>query len=580
MPLEKDKGNGWKLSLGDQLNTGLYPTHFTRKIPLWKDGSNVQFTSTGVEKIAGWSTLYDPGNGEPIRGITQNSEDLGATLAVYWGDLTKLYRYDVTNDSFQTTNTGFNLYEDSGASLWDSGTTTWDSGSTLWDEGIIKASHWSFATFGSFILATNGVDYPLIRKGDYNFSPMVGGVTGIFISSAGTGYVAGDDLTLTGGDGSGATAEVVAVDGTGAITKVGINDGGTGYTTVPTGFSGGTGSGATFTFSVSDIDVDTVRIWAQRGPHVLGFNTSASEKEFIWCDAGDVDTWVAASDNLAGQLEIRELNSPIRAAVTLGDFIAVYGDDQMFLVSYLANDLVFGYRPALTGIGAVSQKAIVSVDRKNYGMSQQGFFVTDGASFEYIDEPAIRDYFTDNANKAQLGKAVGFHDENNTQIRWYFPTDGTTNTSGVSFNYKTNTWSVIDNDRSAGIERLILSSPIAGSESGVLYRESYEVSADGSAMTAWARTKPMDWSNADLIKELDSIRIGYVGENLTYRIGWSETEDGTINWGDYTAMSTGFTFQNLRTAGRYLHFEIYSSTLNSSWEVEEVEFIGRMEGTR
>lgn len=581
MPLERDKGNGWKFSLKDELKTGMYPEQFTRKIPLWKTGQNVQFTPYGVQKIQGWDTIYDAGNGEPIRGITQKSEDLGATLALYYGDLTKLHRYDVTNSTYTEVGSGYNLYENSGSSLWDSGSTTWDSGTTLWDEGIIKASHWSFAAFGTFTLATNGVDYPLIRKGDYKFAEMVGGVTGIFITSGGTGYVVGDTLTLTGGDGSGATAYVVAVDGgTGEIDKIGILSAGTGYTTVPTGYTGGTGTGATFTFSVCDIDVNTVLCWVTRGPHVLGFNTSTSEKEFIWCDAGDVDTWVAASNNLAGQLEIRELKSPIRAAVPLGDFIAVYGDDQLFLVSYLGNDLVFGYRPALNGIGAVGSKAIVSVDRKNYGCSQQGFFVTDGASFEYIDEPAVRTYFKNNVNAAQAAKCIGFHDEENTQIRWYFPTSATTNQSGLSYNYKNGTWAIIVEDKSAGQERLILSTPITGDELGVLYREAYGNNADGSGMTAWVRSKPMDWQNADLIKELDSIRIGYVGSGLQYRIGWSETEDGTINWGAYTDMATGFDFHNLRTAGRYLHLELYSADLNDYWEVMDIELIGRMEGTR
>jgi hypothetical protein len=330
----------------------------------------------------------------------------------------------------------------------------------------------------------------------------------------------------------------------------------------------------------SNMDVTTVEIFVKRGPHVLGFNTSTSDREFIWSAADDVDDWVASTSNLAGQLEIRELKTPIIAAVPLGNRIAVYGSDQMYLVNYLANDLVFGYQPALNGIGAVSKHSVVPVGRKNYGLSEQGFFVTDGVDFEYIDEPAMRKYYQNNAGTGQLAKTIGFHSEADNQIRWYFPTDSSAITRGVTYNYRKGTWAVIVNDRSAGDERRIFPTPISGSETGSIYSEAAGTNAGTEAMVAWVRTKPMKISTADAVKELDSVRIGFNGQGLQYRIGWAETEDGTVTWTPYASMATGFDFHNLRTAGRWLLFELYSNTLNAEWEVQAVEFIGRMEGTR
>lgn len=69
------------------------------------------------------------------------------------------------------------------------------------------------------------------------------------IASAGTGYVAGDILSLVGGTGDACTIEVLTVDGSGVITSSVLRDGGL-YSTVPTGTittTGGTGSGATCT---------------------------------------------------------------------------------------------------------------------------------------------------------------------------------------------------------------------------------------------------------------------------------------------------------------------------------------------
>jgi len=579
MPLEQDKQGGFKYPLGEEISTGLYQNLFSDKIPLWETGENVYFTEVGVAKLNGWSQLADTGKGKPIRGLTQIAENVTEAI-VYAGDITSLYRVNSVEKTIEELGTGYTLFEDSGGSQWDAGSTTWDTGTSVWDFGIVQADHWSMITYGAFILATSGEDHPQIRKTDGNFTSMYQAVNLIQLVSGGTGYIAGEVLTLTGGDGTGATATVLAASG-GVITSIGMTAGGTGWTTVPTGHTASaSGTGATFTFAVSNMDVTSIEIFVKRGPHLLGFNTSVSSKEFIWSAADSVDDWVTSTTNLAGQLEIRELDTDIIAAVPLGNRIAVYGKDQMFLVNYLANNLVFGYQPAVNGIGAVSKHSIVPVGRQNYGLSGQGFFVTDGVEFNYIDEPAIRTYFKDNVNQGQLAKTVGFHNEEDNQIRWYFPTGSAKITRGVTYNYRKGTWSVVTNARSAGEERRILSSPISGSESGKIYQENIGNNADTAAMTAFVRTKPISIGSADAIKELDSVRIGFIGSGLQYRVGWSETEGGTVTWGSYTDMTTGFDFHNLRTAGRWLLFELYSASLNTEWEVQAIEFIGRIEGTR
>jgi len=581
MPLEQDKQGGFKYPFGEEMSSGLFPDLFSSKIPLWEEGENVHFTDIGVQKINGWAEIADTGNSKPIRGMVQLIEDL-VDETVYVGDLDSLYRVQTPLNTISTVGTGYNLSADSGGSVWDAAASTWDLGTSAWDSGVVQADHWSMITYGSFVLATSGADNPQIKKTPGNFTSMVAAVNLISIVSGGTGYVAGDVLTLTGGDGTGATATVISVTG-GVITSVGMTTGGTGYTTVPTGHtSSGASTDATFTFAVSNMDVTSVEIFIKRGPHVLGFNTSVSNKEFIWSAADDVDDWVTSASNLAGQLEIRELNTPIIAAVPLGNRIAVYGVDQMFLVNYLGNDLVFGYQPAINGIGAVSKKSVVPVGRKNYGLSEQGFFVTDGMDFEYIDEPAMRNYFQDNVSIGQIAKAHGFHNEEHNQIRWYFPTDSTAITKGVTYNYRKGTWSIVVNDRSSGQERQILTSPVSGSEIGKVYQESVGNNADTLALSAWVRTKPLNMGNADIVKELDSVRIGCGPEcaGVQFRVGWAASENGAVTWGAYTDAPSGFDFYSLRTAGRWLLFELYSDTLNAEWEIQAIEFIGRMEGTR
>ena len=75
------------------------------------------------------------------------------------------------------------------------------------------------------------------------------GVTAITVSNGGSGYTTAPTVTLTGGDGSGATAEATVVGG--VITKITVTNSGMGYTSSPTvAITGGDGTGATATASV------------------------------------------------------------------------------------------------------------------------------------------------------------------------------------------------------------------------------------------------------------------------------------------------------------------------------------------
>lgn len=75
------------------------------------------------------------------------------------------------------------------------------------------------------------------------------GVTAITIGNGGSGYTTAPTVTLTGGAGSGATAEATVVGG--VITKITVTNSGMGYTSAPTvAITGGDGTGATATASV------------------------------------------------------------------------------------------------------------------------------------------------------------------------------------------------------------------------------------------------------------------------------------------------------------------------------------------
>lgn len=125
----------------------------------------------------------------------------------------------------------------------------------------------------------NSETQPAMKWQDGVAIPATAALAAITITTAGTGYVAGDVLTVTSTDkrGSGYTTPTVSITGgggSGATAKAAVSNGGvysvtvtaagSGYTSAPTvAFSGGGGSGATATATINaDGEVSAITVTA------------------------------------------------------------------------------------------------------------------------------------------------------------------------------------------------------------------------------------------------------------------------------------------------------------------------------
>ena len=253
----------------------------------------------------------------------------------------------------------------------------------------------------------------------------------------------------------------------------------------------------------------------------------------------------------------------------------------MFLVRFIGAPLFFGYKQVLSNRGASSKASVITVGRKQYVMSEDAFYVTDGSTFQDIDNDDIRALVFDDFNHGQQKKIVGWHDEENTEIRWYYPrASSLENDAGVGYNYITNIWTIYSEAKTSAISREIFTAPFSTGTDGKLFVDNVGEDADGTPITATLQTKPLDLENEDHIKELDAIRIGYIGSGLTFRIGSQNKLTDTINWGSYQSAKVGFDFTELRKSGRYISIEFKSDGLTDSWELSSVSIYGRVAGTR
>lgn len=332
--------------------------------------------------------------------------------------------------------------------------------------------------------------------------------------------------------------------------------------------------------NLAGINFTTAEIFVKRGPHVLALNLNTDNREFKWSDEDAPEVWVPTASNAAGDLLIRELESQIMAAVPLGDRIAIYGKDSMYIVTYVGTPNYFGYKPGPNGIGAVGKKAVVARGRLNYGLSQQGFWETDGVTFRYIDDGEVRDFLQDNLNFSQASKVNGYNDELNNQITWYLPTGTGEPEIGLSFNYQNRTWSRTTNGFTSSIERQVFTNSVVADKDGDVFFNNFGVDADGAALSANIQSTAVDLGQPDLIKEISAVRIGYIGSGLRFRIGTSDTADGTPTFGSFIENPVGYEFTAVQVAGRYIFLDLDSQDIGDKWSVEAIDFYGRLGGTR
>lgn len=575
---------GFTLDMSEALRTGVWKDRFDRTVPFWEDADGLQFTEISIKRKPGREFISNISPQGPIRGMISLQEY--GTKVLYIGDLANIYRWNLDDLSITTVGSGYSLVEKAGASIWDSGSSIWDSGSSVWDEGVVQATRWDFVNFGSFILAADNIGPIKIKKNNVNFSSLFEGiVSGGTTSITGSGYVIGDTVTFTGGSGSGLTVTVVGLSGTG-INLFSIDNFGSGYTngdTLTQDTTSGSGTGFALVVSLSNAPFVRVRSLAKSGPHIIAINydklTTEHPYDFSWCSEDNVDDWIAESTNSAGSLTIREANSELKCIVPLGDNLAVYTENQMFLISYIKAPFYFGYKPVFaSGVGAVSASSVIPVDRHNYGLSRRGFFVTDGNSVDIIgDDEGINAYIRRNVATTEYPQVTGYHNKKANEVVWVYPKQDTKPTEEVYYNYNTGAFGLRTTIQSAFAESSIFDRTISGDDNGDIFYEGGGL----SPQITTASTRAHDFEDSYTIKEITSMRVGKIGLGTPkIEVGWSENIDDDPVFEESFFIVNSYQKVDLRTAGRYLTLRLSSDSPTDDWEITHIELTGRMRGFR
>ena len=192
-----------------------------------------------------------------------------------------------------------------------------------------------------------------------------------------------------------------------------------------------------------------------------------------WCSDNSPLDWATAADNSAGNIPIRDMPSPIIAALPMGSGAATYSTSSMHLVQFIGSPNWFGVARVLDGIGAFGKHSVVVVGRRHFGMGPRGIFETDGTDFRYIDQPEAHRYIYDDINLVQKSKVVGWHDVDLERVVWFYCSkQSNTWDRAIGFDYRNRVWMFPQYYRSAASQTAVFDFPITADEDGNIYLQS------------------------------------------------------------------------------------------------------------
>ena len=324
--------------------------------------------------------------------------------------------------------------------------------------------------------------------------------------------------------------------------------------------------GATFA-ALTGVTFTKAQICLTSGPHAMVFNTDNGANYVEWAHEDDAEDWTPSASNSAGNLILRELFGPIKAAVKFGDQIAVLGLDQLILVRYIGAPFYFGYKVTLTGIGAVGKGAAIQAGRFLYGWGQAGIWRSDGVALEYIDHPAIFQYLIDNLSVAQRSKITAQYWDRTNQVVFGFPDATGEITSGITINTETGAMGLTFLPRTATVpQRNAWEHDLCIDLSGQIRCHGCGVDDGTDGINFQLLTKKFDMKSPQIWKDLQAVMT--MTKRLTgtvqLRAGWAEHLDDAIAWSDKQSLDDGLEplfFKDV--AGRFLQLEFTATEVGS-----------------
>ena len=314
---------------------------------------------------------------------------------------------------------------------------------------------------------------------------------------------------------------------------------------------------------------------------VIGNSTTQDDLFLRFASQETTNDFVPTATNTAGSFRIQD-GSKIVSAVRSRNAVLVWTDTSLNALQFVGAPFTFSLVQIGANCGAVGVHSAVDVNGIAYWMSQNAFYLYDGAVKKI--PCSVQDYvFEDFSITQQPETFAGVNSEFN-EVTWFYASNTSNQINrSVTYNYLEKTWYTSNLARTTWTDYGVYQRPYAtkynpsdtpttptvkGVTAGasIFYEHEEGVNDDQTAMTAFITSGDFDIQDGQQILSISKGVPDFknqVGDAvLTMGFKSYPVESGiTIN----RTVNNTTKFFNLRGRGRQANLKITSNTLDSDW---------------
>jgi hypothetical protein len=330
----------------------------------------------------------------------------------------------------------------------------------------------------------------------------------------------------------------------------------------------------------------------------IGTTTTQDNMFIRWSDQESTSDWTPTATNTAGSFRLVDGNQ-INTAVRSRGAVMIWTDTALYSMQFIGAPLTFGFKQIGSNCGAVGINAAIDVSGNSYWMSNDSFFVYDGAVKKI--PCSVQDYVFDDINENAKQDVFCAANSNYNEVMWFYASANSDQIDRmVIYNYAENLWYIgtlartswsdygvypvpyatqfLSTDTTASI------STITGLKAGRTFVFLHETGTedDGSAMANHIESGDIDIADGDNFMSISRFIPDF--KDLT------GTADITIKTRPYPSgtqtshgsfdVTTSTTKVNTRIRGRQVAVRISSDAVSDKWRYGTMRLDIRPDGMR
>jgi hypothetical protein len=330
----------------------------------------------------------------------------------------------------------------------------------------------------------------------------------------------------------------------------------------------------------------------------IGTTTTQDNMFIRWSDQESTSDWTPTATNTAGSFRLVDGNQ-INTAVRSRGAVMIWTDTALYSMQFIGAPLTFGFKQIGSNCGAVGINAAVDVSGNSYWMSNDSFFVYDGAVKKI--PCSVEDYVFDDINKNAKQDVFCAANSNYNEVMWFYASANSDQIDRmVIYNYAEKLWYIGTLARTSWSDYGVYPVPyatqflstdttatistITGLKAGRTFVFLHETGTedDGSAMANHIESGDIDIADGDNFMSVSRFIPDF--KDLT------GTADITIKTRPYPSgtqtthgsfdVTTSTTKVNTRIRGRQVAIRISSDATGDKWRYGTMRLDIRPDGMR